>query len=38
MGTVKKVGDKKIEGNNFAHQIVFDNLHGDEEQIKQLEG
>lgn len=30
MTAVKKIGDKKIVGNNFSHQIVFDHLNESE--------
>ncbi len=32
----EQVGDKKIVGNNYSHQIVFDNLHESEEELNQL--
>lgn len=31
------VGDKKISGNHYSHQVVFDNLPNSKEEINQLE-
>ncbi len=36
MTAVKNTETKKIVGNNFSHQIVFDNLHESEEELKML--
>ena len=37
MGTVKSLKGRKIEGNYLSHQVIFDNLKNDPEQIQALE-
>lgn len=37
MTATKETKNKKIVGNNFSHQIVFDDLHESSEELKMLE-
>ncbi len=37
LGVVKEIDERKIEGNHYAHQVVFDNLKDSREELKQLE-
>ena len=37
MNGIKEFNNKKIEGNHFSHQVVFDKLSKDDNQVKALE-
>ncbi len=37
MSAVSDIAGKKIVGNHFSHQVVFDNLHASEEELRALE-